>query len=485
MKKFYLAILCLFTTLLFLGSCQKLDTTSLGVGLIPVVDNVNTFDTLLSVVTDTNLLYLDSSRITKYDDHALGYMEDPEFGTTSAAVYFGLTPVSSGVHPFLNKDSIGDRIDSVVLSLSYSGLFGDSLSVENIRVSEIDQSANFSDSLVGYPITAAHFPIVPQPLGTALLNFTTLNDDRQFRQGKDTAIITQQNVVRIKLNTALGRRLVGYDTLNAYKSDSAFRTYFKGLALTIDSNGSPRKKALAYFNLSDTAKTKLTVYYRFPNNGIIDTSYATFYYNTGSSSRSANIVRRNIGGSNYAGNFGNPADNKQRLYIQSGPGSFANISIPALGTLSNRLIYKAELIMKVLPSAENNLFAVPVLFLDHIDQVNKRNVTVQNDFQVDNSGNYNYNNFGGLIKSDTAYIFNISRFVQGVVSRKLTPYKFRVYAPFQTQPYYTSADIYPASYSLLTYPFLVNSHIGRGRVVLGGGSHPTQKMRVRLVYSRI
>lgn len=485
MNKIYIAVVSVCAILFLSQSCQKIDTTTLGVGLIPAVDNVNTFDTLLDVVTDTNLLYQDSTRITKYDDHALGFMEDPEFGHTSGAVYFGLTPASTGTNPFINRDSIFDRIDSVVLSLAFNGVYGDSTSVENIRVSEISQSASFVDSLTGYPITASYFPVETQPLGTARVDFQQLNDMVQFRQGKDTVITTQQNVLRIKLNTALGKRLVSYDTANAYKSDSAFATYFKGIAITIDSNASPRKKAMAYLSLTDTARTKLTVYYRYQKNGIIDTAFANFIYNTTTSSRSANIVRRSISGSNYAANFANPAVNKEKLYIQSGPGSYSNITIPALATLTNRLVYKAELIMKVLPSAESNYFTGPILFLDQYDPVNKRNITVQNDFQVDNSGNYNYSNFGGIIRADTAYIFNISRFIQGVVSRRLPAYKMRVYAPYQTQPYYTAPDIYPATWALLTYPFLVNSHIARGRVVLGGGAHPTQKMKVRVIYSRI
>lgn len=485
-KKFYTGVISIFTILILIQSCQKLDTTKLGVPLIPAVDNVNTFDTLLDVVTDTNLLYLDSTRITKYDDHALGYMEDPEFGNTSAALYFGVLPLTAGANVFPNKDSIGDRIDSVVLSLSYTGTYGDSMSVQNFRVSEISNTANFPDSLTGYPLTSPYFPTVAQPLGTATVNFTTLNDAKQFRQGKDTALTTQENVLRIRLDRSLGIRLAGYDTTSAYSSDSLFATKFKGIAVTVDSAGSARKKALAYFSLSDTSKTKLTVYYRFINNGKLDTAYASFNFDPTLTSRSANIVRRNIAGTNYQRNLTSTAANKDRVYIQSGPGSIATVSIPALSTLSNRLVYKAELIMKVLPTAENSFLKAPILFLDHSDPANSRYITVQNDFLVDAStGNYNYTNFGGILKGDTAYIFNIARFVQGVVSRKQPAYKMRIYAPYQTQPLYTTSDVYPASYQLLTYAFLINSHIAGGRVVLGGGSHPTQKMKVHIVYSRI
>lgn len=484
-KKFTFGIICVLSALIFVQSCQKIDTTTLGIGLIPAGDNVPTYDTLLDVVTDSNYLYLDSSRITKTENHALGYLEDPEFGNTSAAVYFGITPLTTGSNPFPNKDLIGDKVDSVILSLSYQGLYGDSLSVETIRVSEIAGTADFKDSITGYPITAPYFPLVSQPLGSATVDFRTLNDAKQFKQGKDTAITTQENVLRIKLDRTLGLRLAGYDTSTAYASDSLFATRFRGIALTIDSFGSVRKKALAYFNLSDTAKTKLTVYYRTDNSGVLDTSYVNFIYNVNTSSKNANLVRRTISGSNYQRNMLSTAANKDKVYIQSGPGSYATLSVPGLSTMANRLIYKAELIMKILPSTENNFLTPPILFLDQRDSANSRYVTVQNDFLIDNSGNYNYTSFGGLVKGDTAYIFNLTRYFQSVITRKQTPYKFRVYAPFQTQPYYTTSDVYPATYSLPLYPFLINSLIAYGRVVVGGGSHPTQKMKVRLVYSRI
>ena len=485
MKKLYFGVASLLAALILVQSCQKIDTTTLGVGVIPSGDNINTLDTLLEVVTDTNFLYQDSSRITSTENHALGYLEDPEFGNTSAAIYFGITPVTSGSNAFPNKDSIGNRIDSVVLSLSYAGLYGDSFSVENIRVSEIASNAEFKDSVAGYPITAPYFPLVSQPLGTATVNFTVLNDAKQFKQGKDTALTTQENVLRIRLDRSLGLRLAGYDTTTAYSSDSLFATKFKGIALTIDSAGSSRKKALAYFNLSDTAKTKLTVYYRTVSGGVLDTGYVNFIYKTNSSAKNANPIRRTIAGSNYQRNMLGTAVNKDKLYIQSGPGSYATISVPALSTMSNRLVYKAELIMKILPSAENNFLTPPILFLDQTDPANSRYITVQNDFLIDNSGNYNYTTFGGLVRGDTGYVFNLTRYFQTVVTRRQTAHKFRVYAPFQTQPYYANSDVYPATYSLPTYPFLINSLIARGRVVLGGGSHPTQKMYVRLIYSRI
>lgn len=420
----------------FEQSCQKIDTTDLGIGLIPAVDNIKTFDTTLEVIA-ASMFMREADSVRRTEDHALGVMEDPEFGRTSASIFFEVLPATSGAYPFTNKDS-AKLIDSVVLSVFYRGLYGDSNSIQNFNVYEIEQSAKLEDSV--YAVNAQDFPVVFTPLGQATVNFTTLNDPRRFIQGKDTNIITQENVLRIKLNKSLGERLAGYDT-TAYKSDSSFRTYFKGLALKADTITSPHKKALAYFNISDS-KTRLTVYYRIAK-GVIDTTFTDFTYRATQSTknpgftanRNVNLIRRNISGSNYSNNIS--GSNKQKIYIQSNPGSFTTIHVPGLKTLTNRVIHKAELIIERLPSAEDNFFTPPILFLDLIDSAKNKYVTVQNDFIYDNQSNYNIIDFGGIIKN-SIYSFNISRHIQGIVSRKNEVFSFRLQAPFYTWPSYAN-----------------------------------------------
>ena len=79
----------LFSTSLFF-SCRKInDATTLGGDLIPVVDNVTTFDTLLSVETYNDLFtdLTDSTRLTSTSTHFAGYIgNDPLFGKTNAKI---------------------------------------------------------------------------------------------------------------------------------------------------------------------------------------------------------------------------------------------------------------------------------------------------------------------------------------------------------------------------------------------------------------
>lgn len=483
MKNFLIAIISLLTILFFEQSCQRIDTTDLGVGLIPVVDNVNTFETILDVKTD-NLLLPDSTSISRTANHALGILEDPEFGTTVANIYFDVLPTTAGTNPFVNKDSINGKIDSVILSLDYAGLYGDSTSVENLGVYEIDQSADFTDT--SFMINRADFPVVPTPLKVQRVDFTTLNDPHVIKKGEDTTLVTEENILRIRLDNSLGLRLAGYDTSNAYYSDSAFRKKFRGFALKVDPAGAGSRKALAYFNLTDNSKTRLTVYYRTVNNGVPDTTFTEFVYKD-QVAIGANLIKRNTNGSNYVKNLTSAAKNKETLYIQSSPGSYASISIPGLDTMSNKLIYRAELLVNQLYSPTNSIFAQPdYLLLDYYDSTSSKYSTLLRDFSVSADG---YNADFGMTPKSIAnsaheqvlqWKFNISRYVQGIVTRKEKNQLLRLYAPFLTIVNYN----YSGS-GLINGALNINTNIAKGRAIVGGGSHPSQPMKVRIIYSKV
>ena len=112
--------------------CTKIDTTDIGGNLIPAVDNVNTFEVFLNAVTD-NKLANDTISASFTDQVAIGHITDPEFGTSHANAYFDIGRSGYGSYPFIaGKDSI--KIDSVILSLSYQGKFGDTTSLNIMRL---------------------------------------------------------------------------------------------------------------------------------------------------------------------------------------------------------------------------------------------------------------------------------------------------------------------------------------------------------------
>ena len=118
-KTALLIIAIVGTVAILFSGCKKInEATELGGGLIPPIDNINTFETYLDIETD-NKLFSDTTKVYYSDDLALGNIgNDPEFGYTHADAYFNISQgYDYAYHPFINKDSV--IIDSVILSLAY------------------------------------------------------------------------------------------------------------------------------------------------------------------------------------------------------------------------------------------------------------------------------------------------------------------------------------------------------------------------------
>lgn len=462
-------------------ACTRIDTTDLGDELIPAVDNVNTFDTTLAVITD-NILFSDSTRAFSGDDMAVGYISnDPEFGQTVAEMYFNLGATTYPFWPYDGKDSV-KAIDSVVLSLSFRGAYGDTITPQTFTVFELTTASNFKDS--AYLLTEPAFRPLGPELGTKTFAIQTLNDSINVARGTDTP--RTSNVLRIRLDTTFGRRIINFDS-TGHKTDSAFRTKLRGLALIPDTANAGN--GLAYFNLADISKSKLIIYYKAQVDGKLDTTFAEYKH---VANGQANLIRQKPQG-NYATYLGNGNPSDDRGYIQSTPGSYISVTIPDLGSLSNRVIHRAELQVSRLPVAGDNPFAPPAVVLLDQETIDKDSVyTVQNDFLLTPNQNRftaNFDVFGGALRSDNTYRFNISRRVQGIVTRKEPVLRFRLSAPYEPEVYYYPpgkfTDYAPAS--LVKYPFTVLSQPANGRVVIYGGNAAdlSKRMKLYIVYSKI
>jgi hypothetical protein len=454
------------------ASCSKVDFTEIGSGLIPVVDNINTFETVLDVETD-NLLFDDTTKMFE-EQHAIGIIEnDPEFGKTEASLYFTTEPLSYPAYPFLNKDSV--EIDSLVLSLAYTQSYGDSNSIQTFEVREIDQAAVFrKDS--SYRLTAANFPVIPTVLGSKQVNFSTLNDSVFYNNYKDS--VRTKNELRIHLDTSFARRFVSYDSSLQYKNDSIFKRNFKGFEVRVNEGASPVKNALAYFDLNKNTQTRLTFYCRVTRNGKQDTINPVFIY---SDDPNANIVKRTPAG-NYLANVNNATANDEKIYLQSTPGSYAKIRIPGLDTMTNRVVHLAELVVETIPSEGNDVFAPQnILYLDALSDDEDSAYSIRHDFiQTTSAPFYDISTLGGTLRNGK-YNFNLSRYVQGILTRKEKNWKLRLYSPYIANVNYLAPNGQVIAYRSI----YINTPVARGRVVLGGGAHPTNRMRLRIIYSKI
>jgi Domain of unknown function (DUF4270) len=494
-KKFSLAfVLLTISFLIALSSCKKInEATSLGGDLIPGVDNVTTFEANLAATTD-NKIFNDTTTIGFYEQVAIGHMNDPEFGQSHANAYFDISSSSYGAYPFIvsNRDSI--KIDSVVLSLAYQGGYGDTNSTSQLsfRVFELSPSSNFNDTtFFQYRATPTlnDFATVSE-LGSRTFTYKDITDSESVIRHDTTKVA---NVLRIPLAKSFGDRLKNYDTANQYKNDSLFKVAFKGFAVKADQVGN----SFAYFNFSDNSKTKLIIYYKATINGKDSLSSVEFfhtpivpvilYHNPANyENGQANFISRgpSLGNSGAVLNNTNPVE--PVLYVQSAPGSYVSITIPGLDNFGNKIIHRAEIIATRIPSASDNIFFPPPrLLLDRINANNDSAYLFEKDLVLGSDGSVGWDVFGGTLKSDI-YRFNITRYVQGIVTRHERNDVLRLWAPLRAYEFDVNEPTSSSPKgSYIQLP--VNSRIAEGRVVLGGGNNPNPnaRLRLRIVYSNL
>lgn len=496
--------------LLILASCRKINLpTDIGQDLIPEVDNIHTFDTTVEVQTFNQLFTAANDTFNSIPDDAqyLGLItNDPLFGKTDARLFFQLLP-SDGKKTFVG--AVNSRtIDSVILSLPYFETYGDSVLPQTLEVSEIAQSADFKtlpykivkannargyDILYkrdsAYSIRNNNYPLAGI-LGTKDVIPQRLKDSVTIIR-RDTTKIA--NVIRIRLDNSFGQRLLGYDTTGAndgYSSDTAFNMKFKGFAIK-STSGNAVLGVMA-------SNASMRVYYRYADvtSGVKDTT-ATFGFMIPTSAY-ANYIGRDYSGTQLQATSGdNTAD--QILYLQNMPGSYALLKIPALAGMSNRIIHLAQLQAESIYDPSDTSFYAPNLFIDPFTNRNGQNFNlpyVFSDYILQNPAgitptalalfgsiyDYKKDASNNLIKY---WRFNVTRFVQNVVNRKIPSYDLRLYA----KPYVLMRDTVRYEGTLLnrdSVPIIIpqSRRIGYdkqvvapgiGRVRLGGGTHPTQK----------
>ncbi len=485
--------------------CTKLDTTTLGSDLIPAVDNVNTFADTLDIIT-TQGIFNDTFKIGRAENHTLGLISnDPLFGSTDARIYFQPKPT---FYPYYLGNA-GDTIvgiDSIVLSLAYLGAWGDTSVAQQIKVHSINDR-NFADSVYKVPKTIAYTPTLGNLLGSATVDLSTLKNVVKFNHGKDSST----NQVRIKLSDAyrdyfVANRDTGVNSLsNALRSDSLFRKFHNGFAIS-----STAGNALMYVNLLDV-KTRLEIYVRKKNTGTgkLDTTYNSFGVLSFSSniayitpSASSNFVSRS-----YPANVLNPAP--RELYLQTGPGTFATLSIPGLTAMSNRVVHRAQISIEQIPenSVTDSIFSIPAyMYLDLKDTGTLKwkplyldlnpNTRYDPDFKsgfpyFPGSGEIDYNYFGGVARKKTNaigekvwyYDLNVTRYVQQMVTKGSPNYELRLFPGFST--------VYP-QYGTSTNPAAIiplNNPLALGRIKVKSGNYPDPekkvKMRMTIIWSKL
>jgi len=488
-------------------NCTKLDTSDIGGDQLPTVDNVHTFADTLHIAT-TQGLFNDTTTVELSNDFVLGSINnDPLFGKTNASIYFQLKPDFYPYYFGNAKDTISGSsdvgLDSIVLCLKYKSFWGDSSLPIQLEVREVNDYT-FRDSI--YKVRDINYaPTTGSLLATASVDIRRLADTVKYSNGRDYSI----NLIRIKLPMSWANTLFNRDSLvnnpsnNAFYNDSLFRNFYHGLAVI---PVSATANSLMYVNLADTS-TKLEVHFRKRNKGIVDTTYQALHLGTyglppsakqPAQSSIANKIVRDRSGASMS------FPTADELYLQTTPGSYVNLSIPGLSGLSNRIIHRAELVIQQIPnipSLDEALSVPSFLYLDLRDTTLTENwkpiyydLNSGLPYDPDTQLGYgylpstiDYLTFGGFRRAgidkfgnaNKYYNFNISRYVQQIVTKHYPNYPMRLYAPYEVYYPQLGNATYPAT--KLQY----GNKLAAGRVKIGSGSNANYKMYLRIIYSNL
>jgi hypothetical protein len=433
--------------LLLILACNKKED-GIGVGVLPddVLLGVNFTDTM---TLEAYTVLDDSVRADGVEGVLLGNYHDPEFGTLRSGFYTQLR-LSTNQPLFTAGAGTGAlEVDSVVLSLAFSGEQYGYDFPQRYAVHELNEQL-YADSLY---FSNRIMDIKPQNLVLPESRYQRPAPDKQVIVGSDT--LAPQ--LRLRLDNVIGRRLfdaVGTDSLSA----EGFTSFIKGLYVSVEDEFiPPGNGGIHYFNLIDPA-SKVTVYYRLYNRQGADAGfYELRSYDLLINTNSVYFTRSFHDYTTALPNLfaqlqGDWSTGGQQTFVQAASGVKTRVIIPYLGDFPNDslAINKAELII---PFNINTTFPPP----NRVFAIG-RNEAENSAFLLPDifEGDGHFGGFLNIINSE--YRINISRWAQQVSfgSRENTPID-------------------------LVADRATNS---ANRVIFNGPQHPDRRMRLVVHYTK-
>ena len=388
MKLFF----CFFIVVL-LGfiSCKKPSPTE-GGDFFPGSDGLSYLQTdTFKIVASTLLedsIYTDDLSLA-----LIGTLDNDVFGKTQCITYtqFRL----SALDPEITSAFV---VDSVVLSVAYNTTVYGKPKAQRFVVRRLI-SPIYKDSIYSARQTLATFP------DNLIING---NEEQPVNHLAPTVLgeDTLSPQLRLPLDKELGYLLLKPQDPSVLQSQDAFQQYFTGLSISSNS----WNDAVVRYDLIDPA-TGITVYYRDQNGGVEDTLSYQFVVTTDCARY--NEFRHFYSGSELDGFVpGAEKSGEEQFYIQTGAGLKAKLLFPTLMNLNayqDQVINRAELII---PIEENSSYTeYDQLYLRYLGDDGKWKALPDENVQAI-GGNYS--------STYKHYTFNISRYVQSVLTGELS-----------------------------------------------------------------
>ena len=341
------------------------DPNTIGLEVQPTSDNIlissANFEGLTSATESEDSLRTDEAK-----NLILGEIDDPVFGNSLAAFYTQILLTENNTDLGTNPEA-----DSVVLSYTYSGSYGDDLPDFTSLDVLVLQDDIYKDSV--YYSTS--FPI-PTPGGMSYIESFSVSND------------TEKPLLKVKLNNDFGDLILDLEN-EGLKDNEVFLENFKGISVV--------------------ASAQNTMLYLNPDGS---NSYFKIYYHNDESGSDTLSLDFELGGDAARINLFNEKNNNaiieddSNLHLQSMAGYKAKITLGDLDvikdTLEGKVINKVTIDFDVESGSQSEYEAHEKLVLVRVN--NEGNNVFLTDFTVEGE-----THFGGKLEGDI-YSFNITRY---------------------------------------------------------------------------
>ncbi len=440
-----------FVSIIILFSCKKNSNKTLIDNTLPESDipNASYVDTF-SVLLKTQKI--DSIRIYNDGFKYLGSNQDPVFGRTDAELYTHFSLPNNITNVAFPSDAVVDSAKIILV---------------------------FTENFVGDTTTPLYYQtyLLTESMNTSQTYYS--NKTFQYNAIPLSDMITKPiklsgfKVIQIPVYKGFAQSIISNPQYII--DNNTFQSTYKGLYITTKTstlNPSNLQGALMKVDLSNTVSGFYVYYHTGNPPALKESKVYQFTFNNSASVRMNHIIYDYASGSNvylYNQLNGNNFSAAQNVFVKGLNGTRVFVDFPFfknLKTLGNFSINRAEFEIKVDASFNTNAglynppAAMSLLALDSlgneiftIDQYNSANSFISYD------GQYN--------SSTKSHRFNISRYLQHVLTGKIKHYGMVLVA---TDPNIT---------------LTARKDFFASRVVLGGYNHPTLKPKLKLYLTSI
>lgn len=448
MKYFVQGLLITLIGLFAFSSCQKSDLIGLDINPQDSINGKYIANYNVNTVTVRD----DSVNTFNIGQYPLGSLSDPDLGTTEAGIAMQLSLPSSGF-----TFGTAAELDSAVLIMRYGNdFYGDSLNTAyKIDVYELDEKFG-----TNYYSNKEWSTGASAGSKEGIRNFAWRDSIRitQIVKGGPDTLVKVAPQLRIRLAN-IGSKLISAPN-DKFTNNTAFVNYLKGLYLKV-SKAADATGGIAFLNMAATdVVARLDVFYRNTNSsGGKDTLTASFNV-----AGEAASIKHNYEGTAVKAQLDAPLQTFSTVYVQPMGGLKTKVTFPDLKNLKqlgNIAINKAELVVYTGTSTTSILEPSQALTLYQPDIAGQRQSLPD---QVSYWGGSSYDS------TKKRYIFNLSTYVQHVLSGKSEQY-----------PVY----IIPSDVRFISQQSRNISTIATtaSRSILAGKDHPEFKIKLNIYYT--